>query len=118
VFAVLIACLGLFGLASFTTLRRAKEIGIRKVLGASVQGITLLLSKEFMGLVLLANLMAWPIVYFSLNAWLRKFAYRTNMGIWIFAAAGFLSLAIALLAVSYQSIKAALTNPGDSLKYE
>jgi putative ABC transport system permease protein len=116
--AMLIACLGLFGLASFTTLRRAKEIGIRKVLGASVQGITLLLSKEFIGLVLLANLIAWPIVYFSLNAWLRKFAYRTNMGIWIFAAAGLLSLAIALLAVSYQSIKAALTNPGDSLKYE
>jgi len=116
--ALFVACLGLFGLASFTALRRGKEIGIRKVLGASVGGITMFLSKEFLGLVLLANLFAWPIAYFPLTAWLRKFAYRTGLGLWIFAAAGLLSLAVALAAVSYQSVKAALANPGDTLRYE
>lgn len=116
--AAFIACLGLFGLASFTAMRRAREIGIRKVLGASVRDVTLLLSREFVGLVLLANLVAWPIAYFPLHAWLRKFAFRMDLGLWIFGAAGLLSLVLALLAVSWQSIKAALADPKDSLSCE
>lgn len=118
VFAIFIACLGLFGLASFMSEQRTKEIGIRKVLGASVPGIVVLLSKNFLMLVIIANIIAWPIAYFSMNTWLQNFAYRINIGLWIFILTGALSLCIALFTVSYQSIKASLLNPVDSIKYE
>jgi len=116
--AILVAGLGLFGLAAFTTEQRTKEIGIRKVLGASAAGIVALLSKEFVKLVLLANLIAWPIAYFVMNDWLQDFAYRIQIGWWVFALAGGLALVIALLTVSAQAIKAALANPVEALRYE
>jgi putative ABC transport system permease protein len=117
-FAVFIACLGLFGLASFTAEQRTKEIGIRKVLGASVTGIVALLTKEFTRWVLIANVVAWPIAYFAVSRWLQNFAYRTSIEPWIFLVAGMLAMIIALITVSYQSIKAAVANPVDSLRYE
>ncbi len=116
--AIFIACLGLFGLASFTVERRTKEIGVRKVLGASATGIAGLLSKDFVKLVLAANLIAWPIAYFAMNKWLQDFAYRINIGRWVFALAGGIALIIALLTVSTQAIKAALANPIEALRYE
>jgi len=117
-FAIFIACLGLFGLASFTAEQRTKEIGIRKVLGASVHGIVILLSKEFTKWVLVANIVAWPVAYYVMNKWLQYFAYRINVGVWIFILAGALALIIALLTVSYQAIKSALANPVEALRYE
>jgi putative ABC transport system permease protein len=116
--AIFIACLGLFGLASFTTEKRIKEIGIRKVLGASVAGIVGLLSKDFVRLVLVAIAVATPLAYFAMNRWLQDFAYRINISWWVFALAGGMALVIALLTVSTQAIKAALANPVDSLRYE
>jgi putative ABC transport system permease protein len=116
--AIFIACLGLFGLSAFAAEKRTKEIGIRKVLGASVSGIIGLLSKDFVKLVLVANLIAWPIAYFAMNKWLQDFAYRIEISWWVFALAGGLALLIALLTVSFQAIKAALANPVDSLRYE
>ncbi len=113
-----IACLGLFGLASFMAERKTKEIGIRKVLDASISGIFYLLSKEFCKWVLLANIIAWPVAYFSMSKWLQNFAYRTNIEIWTFIFAMIVAFAVALVTVSYQSIKAALTNPVESLRYE
>ncbi len=118
VLAIFVACLGLFALASFTAEQRTKEIGIRKTLGATVSNITLLLSKEFAILVILANLIAWPVAYFAMNRWLQDFAFHTTINLWIFLIAGISALLIAILTVSYQSIKAALTNPVDALKYE
>jgi putative ABC transport system permease protein len=116
--AIFVACLGLFGLASFMTEQRTKEIGIRKTLGASVASIVLLLSKEFTKWVVLANLFAWPIAYFMMNRWLQGFAYRTEIHLWVFVAAACSTFAIALLTVSWQSIKAALANPVKALRYE
>ena len=116
--AIFIACLGLFGLTSFTAERKTKEIGIRKVLGASVPGITLVLSKEFTKWVLLANLIAWPVAFYAMNRWLQGFAYRDELNVWTFVLSAILSLLIALLTVSYQSVRAALANPVDALKYE
>jgi hypothetical protein len=116
--AILIACLGLFGLASFTVEKRTKEIGIRKVLGASVPRIIRLINTEFFFLVILANIVAWPAAYYAMTRYLRYFAYRTSIGIWIFLLAGGLALLVAVLTVSYQAAKAALANPVDSLKYE
>lgn len=116
--AIFIGCLGLFGMASFTAEQRTKEIGIRKVLGASVVGIVRLLARESMLLVAIANLIAWPVAYYALNRWLENFAYRTHVGWEIFVLAGILALAIALITVSYQAISAALANPVDSLRYE
>jgi len=116
--AIFTACLGLFGLASFTAEQRTKEIGIRKVLGATVSNVTLLLSKDFVRLVLIANLLAWPVAYFAMNKWLQDFAYRINLSWWMFALAGGLALLIALLTVSFQAIKAALANPVEALRYE
>ena len=116
--AILIACLGLFGLASFAAQQRTKEIGIRKVLGASVSGIVALLSKEFVKLVLAANLIAWPLTYAVMNNWLRDFAYHIDIGWWVFALAGAMALLIALLTVSTQAVKAALANPVEALRYE
>jgi putative ABC transport system permease protein len=97
--SIFIACLGLFGLASFTAEKRTKEIGIRKVLGASVSGLVLLVSKEFTKWIILANIVAWPIAYLAMNNWLQNFAYRINIGLWIFLLAGALALVIALLTV-------------------
>lgn len=116
--AILIACLGLFGLAAFTTQQRTKEIGIRKILGASVSGIVCLLSKDFLKLVLIANLIAWPIAYYAMNQWLQSFAYRINLGISTFILSGLIALLIALLTVCYQAIKAARANPVEALRYE
>ncbi|MFC2167545.1 ABC transporter permease [Acidobacteriota bacterium] len=113
-----IACLGLFGMASFTAEQRTKEIGIRKILGASVPNVVSLLSREFTKLVLISNIIAWPIAYLVMNWWLQSFAYRTNIGIWIFFGSAVLALVIAFITVSYQSVKAALTNPAESLHYE
>ena len=116
--AIFIGCLGLFGLASFTAEQRTKEIGIRKVLGATNLNIVYLISKEYTWLVLLANIIAWPVAYYAMNRWLQNFAYRINIGLWTFLLAGALAFVIALLTVSFQAIKAALANPVDSLRYE
>lgn len=117
-FAIFIACLGLFGLASFMADRRTKEIGIRKVLGASSGNVVLLLSREFTKWVVLSNVVAWPVAYFAMSKWLEDFAYRTKIGAWVFIASGLITLIIALLTVSSKAIKAALSNPADSLRYE
>jgi putative ABC transport system permease protein len=98
--------------------KKTKEIGIRKVLGATVPNILLLLTKEFTKWVLLANIIAWPVAYYFMNKWLQNFAYRINIGLGIFLASGMIALVIALLTVGYQSIKAATANPVDSLRYE
>ncbi|MEI7582082.1 ABC transporter permease [Runella sp.] len=116
--AIFIACLGLFGLATFTVESRTKEIGIRKVLGASVVSITALLSKDFLLLVLIAIVIASPIAYYFMNKWLQDFAYRISISWWVFAVAGGLAVLIAFLTVGFQSIKAALNNPVKSLKAE
>jgi putative ABC transport system permease protein len=117
-FAIFIASLGLFGLASFMTGQRTKEIGIRKVLGASSGNVVLLLSREFTKWVVLANIVAWPVAYFAMNRWLENFAYRIKMGAWVFVAASLIALIIALLTVSSKAVKAAMSNPADSLRYE
>jgi len=115
---IFVACLGLFGLASFTAEQRTKEIGIRKVLGASVGNVVVLLSRQFTKWVLLANVIAWPLVFFAMRKWLENFAYRIDMGIWIFVLSGVIALGIALLSVSTKAVKAATANPVDSLRYE
>ncbi|UCC41391.1 MAG: ABC transporter permease [Candidatus Aminicenantes bacterium] len=116
--AISISCFGLFGLISFTAEQRTKEIGIRKVLGASMGSVIRLLSKEFIMLVVLANIIAWPVAYFVMTSWLKNFAYRTEIGFITFLFSGVLALVIAILTVCFQSIKAALANPVDSLRYE
>jgi putative ABC transport system permease protein len=115
---ILIACLGLFGLATFTAGQRTKEIGIRKVLGASVGTIILLLSRDFLRLVAIAFVLAVPLAWYAMDKWLQDFAYRIGIGWWVFALAGGLALLVALLTVSYQSVKAGLTNPVKSLRTE
>ena len=116
--AIFIACLGLFGLATFMAEQRTKEIGIRKVLGASVPGIIGLLSKDFLKLVLISIVIASPLAYFGLEKWLEDFAYRVDIHWWIFALAGIIAVTIAFLTVSFQSLKAALANPVTSLRNE
>ncbi|MFD1145181.1 ABC transporter permease [Larkinella insperata] len=116
--AIFIACLGLFGLTSYTTAQRTKEIGVRKVLGASVPNIVLLLSKDFLKLVLIAVILAAPVAWWAMDTWLQDFAYRINVEWWILVLAGVLAVTIAFLTVSFQSIKAALTNPVKSLRTE
>ena len=116
--AVFLSCLGLYGLTSFMAERRRKEIGLRKVLGASIPGIVIALSREFTKWVLIANIMAWPVAYYAMNKWLENFAYRVELGIETFILSALLALSVALLTVSYQSIKAALANPVDSMRYE
>lgn len=118
VLAIIISCLGLFGLASYIAERRTKEIGIRKILGASVHGVTILLSKEFINWVLLANIIAWPVAYYLMNNWLQGFAYRIKITAWPFLISGVIALLIAVATVSFQSIKAAVANPVDSLRNE
>ncbi len=116
--AIFISCLGLFGLASFTIERRTKEIGIRNVLGASVFGIVRLLSKEFIILVAISNLIAWPLAYYGSKQWLQNFAYHIDLSWPFFAISGLLTLLIAIMVVSFQSLKVAFTNPVESLRYE
>ena len=118
VLAILIACLGLFGLVSFIAENKTKEIGIRKVLGASVAGVVSTLTMDFVVWTVLANLIAWPVAYFAMNQWLQGFAYRIDESPWDFVAAGGLTLSIVLFAVCYQAIKAALANPVEALRYE
>ncbi|MFD2933675.1 permease prefix domain 2-containing transporter [Spirosoma flavum] len=116
--AILISCMGLFGLATFTAEQRTKEIGVRKVLGASVASIVALLSKDFLLLIIIALIIASPIAWWTLNQWLQDFSYKTDVEWWIFALAGFLAVGIALLTVGFQSVKAALINPVNSLRSE
>ena len=116
--AISIACLGLFGLVAFTAEQRTKEIGVRKVLGASIPGIVVLLSKDFAKLIVWALVISAPIAYFAMSDWLQRFAYRIEISWWVFALAGGLALGIALLTVSTQAIRAALANPVESLRYE
>ena len=118
ILAIVIACLGLFGLATFSASQRVKEIGIRKVLGASVAGIVVLLSKDFLKLVLIALCIAIPIAWYAMNKWLEDFAYRIELSGGVFIIAGIIALAIALLTVSFQAIKAAIANPVKSLRTE
>ena len=112
------SAINILGLASFTAQQRIKEIGIRKVLGAFVSNLVLMLSKKFILLVGIANLIAWPIAYYAMNRWLQDFAYRIDLGIWAFVLSDFLALFIALTTVSYQAWKVARTNPVDALRYE
>ncbi len=116
--AILISCLGLFGLASYAAERRIKEIGVRKVLGASVGNIVNLLSRHFIRLVLIANLIAWPLAWFTVNHWMQDYAYRIAMSWWVFALAGLVALIIALVTVSLLATKAAMANPVESLRTE
>lgn len=116
--AVLIACLGLFGLSTFMVEQRRKEIGIRKVLGATVGGITYKLSRELTQWILIANVIAWPIAYFAMKNWLQGFAYRASMNIGLFILAGLSAIAVALMTISFYTIKAAHTNPAQVIKYE
>jgi putative ABC transport system permease protein len=116
--AILISCLGLFGLATFTAQIRTREIGVRKVLGASVSSIIQLLARDFIKLVLAAVAIAVPVAWYTMSRWLSDFAYRTEIQWWIFALAGLLAVTIALLTVSFQSIQAALMDPVKSLRSE
>ena len=115
---VFVACMGLFGLASFTAEQRTKEIGVRKVLGASASSVVKLLSKEFTKLVLVANFVSWPVAYYAMDTWLKDFAYRIELSGGMFVLGGILALLIALATVAYQAVKAAFTNPVDALRYE
>jgi putative ABC transport system permease protein len=116
--SILIACLGLLGLASYVAAKRTKEIGIRKVLGASLSQILVLLSGEFTAAILLANLIAWPVAYYLMKKWLENFAYRIDLGVGLFILSAFLSLGVALITVGWQSFKAAVVDPVNSLRYE
>jgi len=118
IIAIAISCLGLFGLATFTAEQRSKEIGIRKVLGASVAGIAQLLTKDFLKLVIIAILIASPIAWLAMNKWLQSFAYRINIASWMFIAAGLVAVLIAIITISFQAVKAAMANPVDSLRSE
>ncbi len=118
IIAIFIACLGLFGLATFSAEKRTKEIGIRKVMGASVTNIVALLSKDFIKLVIIGIIIAIPISWFLMNQWLADFAYRIEIGLGIFVSAGVAALAVTLFTVSWQSIKAAIANPANSLRSE
>ena len=116
--AIFIACLGLFGLATFNTMQRVKEIGIRKVLGASVPGILMLLSKEIVVLIVTANLIAWPVAWYFMNQWLNGFAYHIDMNVIAYFLSALACVVVALITVSSQTIKAAMTNPANTLRYE
>jgi putative ABC transport system permease protein len=118
VLSIFVACLGLFGLASYTAELKTKEIGIRKVLGASTSGVVFLLSKQFGKLILIANIIAWPLAYYALHKWLQNFYYRISIGLQFFVLSAVLVMFIAFFSISFQSIKAALANPADALRYE
>jgi putative ABC transport system permease protein len=116
--SILIACLGLFGLVSISAEQRTKEVGIRKVLGASISNVALILSKDFLILVIISNIIAWPVAYYFMNGWLQDFAYKISISWWVFILSGSIALMIALVTVSFQAIKAAMANPVESLRYE
>ena len=116
--AIFISCLGLFGLAAYMAEQRSKEISVRKVLGASVRNVVLLLSQEFIKWVVIANVFAWPAAYFIMNKWLQGFAYRTNINVPVFLFSALLTIFVAVITVSFQAVKAATANPADALKYE
>ena len=116
--AIIISCLGLFGLAAYTAERRTKEIGVRKVLGASVTNITTLLSKDFLQLVFISCLVSFPLAWWMMHSWLQNYKYRIDISWWIFVAAGISAIVIALITISFQSVKAALSNPVKSLRSE
>ena len=116
--AIFVSCLGLLGLASFTAEQKTKEIGVRKTLGASTAGLVALLTKQFLKWVLVSNIIAWPVAYLAMRAWLAHFAYRTRVGAAVFLISAALALAVALLTVGYQAVRAARANPVDSLRYE
>jgi putative ABC transport system permease protein len=118
IMAIIVGCMGLFGLAAFSAEQRTKEIGIRKVLGANILDIVGLLSRSFLVLVAIASLIAFPIAWWAMNNWLKNFPYRIMISWWVFAIAIIAALAIALLTVSFQSIKAAIANPVKSLRTE
>jgi ABC-type antimicrobial peptide transport system permease subunit len=118
IIAILIGCLGLYGLVAFAAMQRTKEVGIRKVLGASLTNIITLFSKEFILLIAIAFVIAAPIAYYVMHAWLENFAYQVNVGGWIFIVAIAVSFAIAAITIAYQAIKAAIANPVNSLRTE
>jgi putative ABC transport system permease protein len=116
--AILISCMGLFGMASFMTELRTKEIGIRKTYGSSMLNIFLLINGSFFRLILVANIIAWPLAWFAMHKWLENYAYRTAISWWIFPLAGIISIAIGFITVTFQSLRAASTNPAETLHYE
>jgi putative ABC transport system permease protein len=116
--AIAIACLGIFGLASYTAEQRTKEIGIRKVMGASVSTIVKLINREFLILVLFSNIVAWPIAWYFMKDWLNNFVYKIDLTIWPFIISGIIAILIALLSVTYKALKASSTNPIEALRYE
>jgi len=118
ILAIFISCLGIFGLSSFVAEQRMKEIGVRKVMGASVVNLWSMLSKDFLALVVISLIIAMPLAFYFMNGWLSKYNYRTEMAWWIFVASGAGALLITLCTVSYQSIRAALANPVNSLRSE
>jgi putative ABC transport system permease protein len=118
VLAIFVACLGLFGLSSYSAESRTKEIGIRKVLGASIPNILQLLSREFLILVGLSNIIAWPLAYLAMTQWLQSFAYRINIGLLPFVMTGIFVFFIALITINLQAVKAARSNPAECLRYE
>jgi putative ABC transport system permease protein len=116
--SIVISCLGLFGLATFSAQQRIKEIGVRKVLGASVTGVVTLLSKDFIRPVIISFIIAVPIAWWAMNQWLQGFAYRINISWWIFALAGVAAILIALITISLQTIRAAVSSPVKALRTE
>jgi putative ABC transport system permease protein len=118
ILAILIACLGLFGLATYAAEQRTKEIGIRKVLGATVTNIVTMLSKDFLKLVLIAAIIAFPVAWWAMHKWLQDFAYRIDISWWVFAVAAIAAIVVALFTISFKAIKAALTNPVKNLRTE
>ncbi|QHT65259.1 FtsX-like permease family protein [Rhodocytophaga rosea] len=116
--AILVACMGLFGLISFTVIGRTKEIGVRKVLGASVSSIFLILSKDFLKLIVIASVVAWPLAYWSISRWLQNYEYHIEVKLWLLVLPSVLVIVIAMLTISFQTLKAAKTNPVKALKYE
>ena len=118
ILTIFIACLGLFGLVTYMAEQRTKEIGVRKVLGASISNVIIMLSKDFLKLVLIAAIIAFPIAWWAMHTWLQQFAYRISISWWIFIVAGIAALLIGLITVSFQAVKAAVANPVDSLRSE
>lgn len=116
--AVFVACLGLFGLTSYMTEQKTKEIGIRKVLGASVVNVLFLTTRQFIILIMFANFIAWPLAYYFMNKWLEDFAFRINIGIETFILSAAVIIFIAVFTISFQALKASLANPVKSLRYE
>ena len=118
VLAVIIACLGLFGLATYIAEQRTKEIGVRKVLGATVNNIVMMLSRDFLILIIIASLIAFPIAWWAMYKWLQDFEYRIGVGWWIFILSGFIAILVALFTISFQAVRAAVSNPVKSLRAE